>query len=79
MSPTLHTARLVLTPVGDHDLAPLHAHWNDPQVARWLWDANPVPLQTVADLIATAPRRSAPPHGASGPSAQPPPPPWSAP
>jgi RimJ/RimL family protein N-acetyltransferase len=52
MSPTLHTARLVLTPVGDHDLAPLHAHWNDPQVARWLWDANPVPLQTVADLIA---------------------------
>jgi GNAT acetyltransferase-like protein len=52
MSPTLHTARLVLTPVGDHDLAPLHAHWNDPQVAHWLWDANPVPLQTVADLIA---------------------------
>jgi RimJ/RimL family protein N-acetyltransferase len=52
MSPTLHTARLVLTPVGDHDLAPLHAHWNDPQVARWLWDASPVPLQTVADLIA---------------------------
>jgi ribosomal-protein-alanine N-acetyltransferase len=52
MAPTLHTARLVMTPVGDHDLAPLHAHWNDPQVARWLWDANPVPLQTVADLIA---------------------------
>jgi ribosomal-protein-alanine N-acetyltransferase len=52
MAPTLHTARLVLTPVGDHDLVPLHAHWNDPQVARWLWDANPVPLQTVADLIA---------------------------
>jgi [ribosomal protein S5]-alanine N-acetyltransferase len=52
MGPTVHTARLVLTPVGDHDLAPLHAHWNDPQVARWLWDANPVPLQTVADLIA---------------------------
>jgi RimJ/RimL family protein N-acetyltransferase len=52
VSPTLHTARLVLTPVGDHDLAPLHAHWNDPQVARWLWDASPVPLQTVADLIA---------------------------
>ncbi|MFL6272079.1 MAG: NlpC/P60 family protein, partial [Actinomycetes bacterium] len=50
MSPILHTARLVLTPVGDHDLAPLHAHWNDPQVARWLWDASPVPLQTVADL-----------------------------
>jgi [ribosomal protein S5]-alanine N-acetyltransferase len=52
MAPTLHTARLVLTPVGVHDLGPLHAHWNDPRVARWLWDANPVTLQTVADLIA---------------------------
>jgi RimJ/RimL family protein N-acetyltransferase len=52
MAPTLHTARLVMTPVGDHDLAPLHAHWNDPQVARWLWDATPVPLKTVSDLVA---------------------------
>ena len=52
MAPTLHTARLVMTPVGDHDLAPLHAHWNDPQVARWLWDATPVPLQTVTHLVA---------------------------
>ena len=51
MAPSLHTARLVLTPVGDHDLAPLHTHWNDPEVARRLWDANPVPLQIVADLI----------------------------
>jgi [ribosomal protein S5]-alanine N-acetyltransferase len=52
MPPTIHTARLVLTPVTERDLAPLHAHWNDPQVARWLWDADPVPLQTVAKLIA---------------------------
>jgi RimJ/RimL family protein N-acetyltransferase len=51
MPPTIHTARLVLTPIEEPDLAPLHAHWNDPQVARWLWDANPVPLQTVANLI----------------------------
>src|SRR5215212_3761296 len=51
MAPTLHTARLLLTPVGEQDLPTLHAHWNDPQVARWLWDAEPVPLQTVADLI----------------------------
>jgi RimJ/RimL family protein N-acetyltransferase len=43
MPPTIHTARLVLTPVTERDLAPLHAHWNDPQVARWLWDADPVP------------------------------------
>ena len=52
MAPTLHTARLLLTPVGEPDLPALHAHWNDPQVARWLWDAEPVPLQTVADVIA---------------------------
>ena len=56
MPPTIHTARLVLTPVGEGDLAPVHAHWNDPQVARWLWDANPVPLQTVANLIARSAR-----------------------
>ena len=52
MPPTVHTARLVLTPVDERDLGPLHAHWNTPQVARWLWDANPVPLQTVTNLIA---------------------------
>ena len=52
MPPTIHTARLVLSPLEEGDLASLHAHWNDPQVARWLWDANPVPLQTVANLIA---------------------------
>jgi [ribosomal protein S5]-alanine N-acetyltransferase len=52
MPPTLSTARLLLTPVEDDDLAPLHAHWNDPRVARFLWDASPVPSATVADLIA---------------------------
>jgi RimJ/RimL family protein N-acetyltransferase len=51
MPPTLATARLLLTPVEDADLTPLHAHWNDPRVARFLWDANPVPTSTVADLI----------------------------
>jgi [ribosomal protein S5]-alanine N-acetyltransferase len=56
MAPTLHTARLLLTPVGEHDVARLHAHWNNPQVARWLWDANPVPLQTVATLVARSTR-----------------------
>ena len=52
MPPTIHTARLVLTPVSEGDLTPLHAHWNDPQVALFLWDAQPVPAQTVAALIA---------------------------
>ena len=43
MASTLHTARPVLTPVAERDVTP--------QVAHWLWDANPVPLQTVADLV----------------------------
>ncbi|HJU03443.1 MAG TPA: GNAT family protein [Actinomycetes bacterium] len=56
MAPTLHTARLLLTPVGEPDLPALHAHWNDPRVARWLWDAEPVSLHTVAELIARSTR-----------------------
>jgi [ribosomal protein S5]-alanine N-acetyltransferase len=52
MPPTLRTARLLLPPVQDDDLPALHAHWNDPRVGRYLWDANPVPASTVADLIA---------------------------
>jgi ribosomal-protein-alanine N-acetyltransferase len=51
MPPTIHTARLVLTPVSEQDLAPLQAHWNDPRIARFLWDAQPVPAQTVAAVI----------------------------
>jgi RimJ/RimL family protein N-acetyltransferase len=52
MPPILRTPRLLLAPLEDRDLGALHAHWNDPQVARFLWDANPVPLQTVAEVIA---------------------------
>ncbi|HEV2871783.1 MAG TPA: GNAT family protein [Actinomycetota bacterium] len=52
MPPTLRTPRLLLSPLEDRDLTALHAHWNDPQVARFLWDAAPVPLPTVADVIA---------------------------
>jgi ribosomal-protein-alanine N-acetyltransferase len=56
MAPTLRTPRLLLTPVGQGDLDALHAHWNDPQVGRWLWDGNPVPRQTVADLVEASAR-----------------------
>ena len=56
MPPTLVTPRLILTPVEGRDLVPLHTHWNDPQVARYLWDANPVALQTVAEVIARSTR-----------------------
>ena len=56
MSPTLRTARLLLTPITDGDLEPLTAHWNDPRVARWLWDGAPVDRRTVADLVARSTR-----------------------
>jgi ribosomal-protein-alanine N-acetyltransferase len=49
--PTLRTARLLLTPVEQADLAALHAHWNDPRVGRWLWDGNPVAAEVVARLV----------------------------
>ena len=62
MAPTLRTPRLVLVPLEDGDLSALHVHWNAPEVARFLWDANPVPLQTVAEVIA----RSASTFEASG-------------
>jgi [ribosomal protein S5]-alanine N-acetyltransferase len=52
MPPTLRTARLLLAPVEDQDVAALQAHWSDPRVARFLWDANPVPTSTVATLVA---------------------------
>ena len=52
MPPILRTPRLLLAPLEDRDLGALHAHWDDPQVARFLWDANPVPLQTIAEVIA---------------------------
>ena len=52
MAPTLKTARLLLSPLEDRDLTPLHTHWNAPQVASFLWDGNPVSLQTVAEVIA---------------------------
>src|SRR4029450_6173124 len=89
MPPTIHTARLVLTPVSERDLAPLQAHWNDPRVARFLWDAQPVPAQTVAAVIsrsaqtftdagwglwAVRPSHHAPPIGICGLSASAPPP-----
>ena len=56
MPPTLVTPRLVLTPLEDRDLVPLHTHWNDPNVAHYLWDANPVALQTVAEVVARSTR-----------------------
>lgn len=56
MPPTLRTPRLLLSPLVEGDLSALHAHWNDPRVARFLWDSNPVPLDTVAEVVAASAR-----------------------
>lgn len=37
--PTLVTRRLRLEPLGAGDLETVHAHWSDPEVGRWLFDA----------------------------------------
>ena len=52
MPVVLRTPRLPLSPLEERDRTALHTRWNDPQVARFLWDATPVPLQTVAQVIA---------------------------
>ena len=78
MAPTLDTARLLLTPVGERDSPPSTPTGTTPQFARWLWDAEPVPLETVADLITRSARTFEQSGWACGPSAEPATPPGSA-
>jgi RimJ/RimL family protein N-acetyltransferase len=49
--PTLLTPRLTLHPLAPSDLPALHAHWNEPEVGRFLWDGNPVPRDQVQEVI----------------------------
>ena len=56
MAETLATARLLLRPFVPEDADALHAQWNDPDVARWLWDGGPVPRETVDEVIASSQR-----------------------
>jgi RimJ/RimL family protein N-acetyltransferase len=49
--PTLLTPRLTLHPLAPSDLPDLHAHWNEPEVGRFLWDGNPVPRDQVQEAI----------------------------
>ena len=50
--PTLQTERLVLRPLSMDDLDALHRTSNEPSVRRYLWDDEPVPVETIRDLIA---------------------------
>jgi ribosomal-protein-alanine N-acetyltransferase len=52
MAETLSTARVLLVPFAPDDADALHAQWNDPDVARWLWDGEPVSREAVAEVIA---------------------------
>jgi len=52
----LRTPRLVLTPVCEGDVTQLHAHWNDAEVGRWLWDGTSVLEDAVRDLVASSER-----------------------
>lgn len=51
MSPHLRTPRLLLRPVEPTDERVLHAHWNDPEVRRHLWDDEAVSRATVEAVI----------------------------
>jgi RimJ/RimL family protein N-acetyltransferase len=50
----LRTEKLVLRPMAAGDAAELHRQWNDPRVARYLWDGQPVPRQRVEEVVAAS-------------------------
>lgn len=54
MAETLSTTRLLLLAFHPDDADALHAQWNDPDVGRWLWDGEPVSLETVHAVIAAS-------------------------
>jgi RimJ/RimL family protein N-acetyltransferase len=51
MALSLHTRRLLLSPVTDADIPWLERHWNDAQVGRFLWDGQPVPTELVREQV----------------------------
>ncbi|SHN43761.1 GNAT family N-acetyltransferase [Cryptosporangium aurantiacum] len=51
MRATLTTARLVLRPATDADVPALRAHWNRPEVRRFLFDDTPVGVAQARGLL----------------------------
>ena len=45
--PTLETERLILRPWSLDDIDALHQIWTDPQVRRYLWDDEVIPLSLI--------------------------------
>lgn len=54
--PVLGTARLVLRPLATDDVADLHRLCNDREVARYLFDGEPVPMEAAGSLIGRSER-----------------------
>jgi RimJ/RimL family protein N-acetyltransferase len=52
----LRTSRLLLVPIGDADVAALARHWGEQAVARYLWIAQPVTLESVAAVVTVSNR-----------------------
>lgn len=52
----LQSQHLTLRPVADRDIVPLHRHWTDPDVRRFLWDDQVIPREQVAELVAHSER-----------------------
>ena len=50
----LRTEALVLRPMAAEDVTELHRQWNDPRVARYLWDGQPVPRERVEEVVASS-------------------------
>ena len=50
---TLRTRRLVLRPIVDDDVPPLHEFWTDPDVRRYLWDNQIISVERVAQIVAS--------------------------
>ena len=49
--PRLETDRLLLRPIEEGDLLPLHAFWTEPEVRRYLWEGRILSLETVDQII----------------------------
>jgi ribosomal-protein-alanine N-acetyltransferase len=47
----LETPRLRLRPFAHADVDPLHAHWTEPEVRRYLWDGVVIPRETAAAIV----------------------------
>lgn len=56
MNSTLATARLDLRPLRLADLDAAHQLWTDPEVRRFLWDGEVIPLERAADVLAASER-----------------------